>query len=60
MMPLFEMPEILTLDGNPFKSILEAGEPGVGYSCGPGCTSGCCAGCDVGSGKGVAIKPPVG
>jgi hypothetical protein len=50
MKPLFEMPELLTLNGDPFSGELEL--MGSGSSCQTGCTDGCCSGCDGGGGTG--------
>lgn len=51
---LFEMPELLTLDGSVFTDIDAASEKGGG--CSIGCEAGCSSGCDPGGGTG---KPPV-
>lgn len=51
MKQLFEIPELLTLNGNPFSGELELLASGGG-GCNTGCDSGCCSGCDGGSGTG--------
>jgi hypothetical protein len=57
--PLFEMPALLTLDGDPFiDGFFVDANPGT--ACSGGCVGGCCSGCEPGSGKGVPMKPPVG
>lgn len=53
MKTLFEMPELLTLSGNPFD-FYAAGTTSAGFGCAGGCTGGCATGCESGTGKGVA------
>jgi hypothetical protein len=48
MKPLFEMPELLTLNGDPFSGDFEALGPGAG--CSGGCDDGCIGGCFTGGG----------
>ena len=43
---LFEMPELLTLNGEPFNGVLEFNSSG--QNCTSGCDAGCCAGCESG------------
>ncbi len=50
MNPLFEMPILSDLSGNPVNSI-NASLSG-GFGCGGGCSDGCATGCDSGGGKG--------
>ena len=57
MKPLFALPELLTLNGDPFPGGIDA-EAAKGYACQGGCVDGCCSGCDQGSGKGAAIEEP--
>lgn len=59
MKPLFEMPELLTLDGNSFSDIAKGSDPGPGTSCSGGCYGGCCSGCGIGSGSGVPLEQKV-
>lgn len=47
MTQLFEMPQLLTLGGDPFNSEFGWGDPG---SCGNGCNGGCHSGCIQGGG----------
>jgi hypothetical protein len=56
MKPLFEIPELLTLSGDPFSFGSELLEPGNG--CQTGCDDGCNSGCDMGSGKGSKPTEP--
>lgn len=49
MKPIFELPELLGLNGDPFS--LTAYNPGS--ACGTGCFDGCCSGCVTGSGSGA-------
>ncbi len=51
MKPLFEMPELVTLNGNPFNHQLDE-EFGPGVACEVGCCTGCYSGCKCGSGSG--------
>ncbi|MHA1704733.1 MAG: hypothetical protein ACTSUX_01490 [Promethearchaeota archaeon] len=48
MKRLFELPELLTLDGNPFTG--EESLFAVGEACSGGCEGGCKSGCNVGQG----------
>lgn len=55
MKPLFEIPELFTLNGDPFNGIIEHFE--TGHNCTAGCQEGCCAGCQSGTGKGDWADP---
>lgn len=57
MKPLFEIPELLTLNGDPFSGDLNA-ILGPGNGCSDGCDDGCDSGCVAGGGKGE--KPDAG
>ncbi len=63
MKPNFELPELLSLNGEAFSidTILMAGNGG---NCANGCKGGCCNGCVPGGGTGKEpdpdILPPVG
>lgn len=48
MKPLFEIPELLHLNGNPFGPLSHLCD-GAGFSCDKGCSNGCNSGCDTGS-----------
>lgn len=52
MKPLFEMPELLTLNGDTFDDL--GFYTGNGSGCTNGCMNGCNNGCDKGSGDGKA------
>lgn len=54
MLPIFEVPEILTVDGNPFTGELSNSGAGLGpgKGCTTGCNDGCCSGCYTGGGDG--------
>lgn len=56
MKPLFEIPELLTLSGDPFSGVF--GLLGPGSGCSDGCRDGCNDGCDTGSGKGEKPGEP--
>lgn len=59
MTPLFEMPQLLTLSGDPFSGVLNEEYPNF---CTTGCGPGCQNGCDVGSGGnagGGEINPDI-
>lgn len=58
MKPLFEIPELLTLNGGTILGGIDA-EAAIGHACSGGCVDGCCSGCDQGSGKGAAIEDPI-
>jgi hypothetical protein len=59
MKPLFELPELLTLDGTSFMS--EAAQANPGHACSGGCVGSCCSGCEPGSGGGKPLpKDPIG
>lgn len=55
MKKLFEMPELLTLDGSPFTESTLMGRI-AGGACGSGCESGCNGGCDSGAGLNYKAK----
>lgn len=56
MKKLFEMPELLTLDGSPFTESTLRGDHFKGPACDLGCECGCKNGCD--SGAGVNMNGP--
>jgi hypothetical protein len=56
MKPLFEIPELLTLSGDPFS--FGAGLLGPGSGCSTGCDDGCNSGCVDGGGKGKKPGEP--
>jgi hypothetical protein len=55
MNPIFGLPKLLTLDGDPFTTMLQA-VAAPGYSCSGGCYAGCCSGCSGGSGSGAPLE----
>ena len=57
MKPLFEIPELLTLNGSPVLGGIDAEGAGP-YGCEFGCGEGCCSGCDQGFGKGESLEEP--
>jgi hypothetical protein len=59
MKPLFELPELLTLDGDAFSVEAENGLT-HGIACSLGCITGCCSGCFQGSGSGPNPFDPIG
>ncbi|MGE5342706.1 MAG: hypothetical protein ACM3SY_14625 [Candidatus Omnitrophota bacterium] len=48
---IFEMPELLNLDGSVFQGLYNSLEEGP-TACGPGCVDGCAGGCNRGTGTG--------
>ncbi|MFQ6118987.1 MAG: hypothetical protein ACE5KE_03760 [Methanosarcinales archaeon] len=55
MKKLFELPELLTLDGKPFTG--EESLLGAGGACNSGCEGGCGSGCNPG--QGTDSKEPI-
>ncbi len=58
MKPLFEIPELLHLSGDPFGPLSNNCD-GVGTGCDKGCTNGCKSGCNLGSSPGPDPLPEV-
>lgn len=60
MNPIFELPELLNLNGDAFSTMI--GWDAAGSGCSTGCKDGCNSGCDGGAGDGKkpGIAPPVG
>lgn len=55
--PLFVMPELLNLNGDPFDPTFAKDGPGSG--CSVGCRDGCNSGCESGGGTGKVALPPI-
>jgi hypothetical protein len=56
MKPIFELPMLLNLNGNPFDGTLNEFFAGPS-ECSVGCAPGCAAGCEMGTGKGDPLAP---